>query len=1127
MPNIGDRRVSLSTLPAAKRVAIQQAESPEAIKTILAQDGKIDKNEQAVLEEIDAELANLTQDESKTLTFDEGSTEVHSVDFGDKPNFKQETERVAAVARLSQRSTEGRSDVLRSGSNIQDVKAFLEADQKLAGTQSDGTKTRYGSTGPGASKVLMQDAFLLEKFGLLTETQKQSLSAIVDKLHTVKGYQGGDGMHYMEIGTNAIDKEDIATLDAMVEDVLQRLDGKSLPQTDYGQLSLLGSENAGTLDTQFTTIADNLDGLNAEFDASLHDLQLSYSEMGGGSGGKVAAHGRVFGRIEDAVKEVDGHLQTLNTQVLPTLEKQLQSLDDRIQQRIQQLRPDLSNQPESEISNALVLDPNLAQDPELNTLQEKKQAALATYSLLADRSTQLSSGKIKGLQRLSEVRTIDREEKVRTSSVNAMAQKLGQATGDLQSLQNQIEDIGKKHADPHTGHGAKSLGDILKVAQSQAQQPYKDLASAQALNTKLGDIRNNMITGMKGLIQTYETSSTANASAVQLLKKELSTLEALKIEDPAQAIEVLQEVREHLIGELGKQVGPLISKQEFMSLTGLDKKVTDYSQGDMATQGAANAKVSNIQEAIAEAKAEKQKTLERTVDTFSKFADDKMAYGTHAQVSFSVSAGLGVGTEEFGAYAGVGVEGTARIGKDFGVGPTYTATLDLDFIAEAKVKVPGLVDFEAKYSETLLSSGIGFNTMDETKAFVGDINKQLGLIMEVALYETALTNAQNPGLFADVDPQKIKDLSQTLALKKQELAATEQRVDQSIATHKIHNDKSSWEGSLGIGDDGHGHSGLSVKGKKETNTQTYQDNGHTVKSLETTKMGQFNVGHYGVKVNVQSSEALNAQGEPSGHSKERYGFYIAIPPEDVGKLLKKGASLSQSIGKETLNQIASKIVDAVGAIDPGAGLNTAFVIQLLEKQWSQATTTHAKDLNTIGHAADSHAPPGKGTSFHHEFLVGLETVYSDHKFQYAAVEAAYEASGSKAGRFQIPAGPIPLQGRVKVGFDAEVGVVVGKYKSNDYKSGQFMSIMQDLKPGMKNASGAEMLQQFAAEPGLSEDKKLFDYTHGTLKDMRAKFPEFGGLSDSQTLAKALQNPDKYLSGTFFADILKRAEGGGH
>lgn len=1120
MSSIGDRKVNISAFSSPVRAELKQAKSAEDVKNILGRDGKIDAKEQALLDEVEAELSQITEDSNKTLTFEDGSAQANSINFADQPTFKQDTQRIASLQRLVNRSTEGRADVLRTACTPEDVKCFLEADQQLAGSQADGSKTRYGASGPGATKVLMQDAIMLEKFGLLTATQKQALAEITNKLHTVKGYQGGDGMHYMEIGTSAISKEDIATLDAMVEDALGRMDGQPLPSMDYGSLSQLGTEAAGTPDQQFTTVADNLDGMNAEFDAAIHDLELSYSEMGGGDGGKVAANGRIFGRIEDAVKEVDGHLQMLNGQVLPSLEGQLQALDGQLQAAIEAKRPDLAGKSKEEVNNALNLDSELSNDPTLASLLEKKQAALATYSLLADRSQQLSSAKITGLQRLGEVRTIDREEKVRTSAVNEMAHKLGEATGDLQELQNQLAEIGKHHG---VNHEAKSMAEMIELAKKQAGQPYKDLQSAEALKQKLGNIRDNMITGMKGLIQTYQNSSTANASATQLLQKQLATLEALKTDNPDQAIEVLEEVRQHVIGELGKQVGPLISRQEFRSLTGLDKQVTNYSHADMGAAGAIDAKIENIQEAIAEAKAEKQKTVERTIDTFSKFADDKMAYGTHAQVSFSISAGLGVGTEEFGAYAGVGVQGTARIGKDFGVGPTYTATFDLDFIAEAKVKIPYLVDFEAKYSKTLLSTGIGFNTMDETKAFVGDVNRQLELGMQVGALEDALSNARNPGLFSSVDQNKVQQLETELAARQQELKEVEARVDKAIDDHTISNDKTSFEGKIALGDDGHGHGALTFKGKTETNVQTYQENGHEVQSRETLKMGQFNVGHYGVKVVAQSSEALGANGQPSGHNKERYGFYIAIPPGDVGKLLEKGASLSKSIGKETLNQIAGKIVDAVGAIDPSAGLTSAFVVALLEKQWAQATATHAKDLHTVGHAADAHHGP---SGFHHEFLVGLEAVYADNKFQYAAVEAAYEASGSKAGRFQIPAGPIPLQGRWNVGFEAEVGVVVAKFKSNDYKANQFMSIMKDLKPGMSHASGVEMLQQFAAEPALSQDRKLFDYTHGTLKDMRSQFPELAGLDDAQTLKRALENPDKYLAGTFFADVMHRSAGGG-
>ncbi|PKL77900.1 MAG: hypothetical protein CVV27_04360, partial [Candidatus Melainabacteria bacterium HGW-Melainabacteria-1] len=559
------------------------------------------------------------------------------------------------------------------------------------------------------------------------------------------------------------------------------------------------------------------------------------------------------------------------------------------------------------------------------------------------------------------------------------------------------------------------------------------------------------------------------------------------------------------------------------ALTGLDKKVTNYARADMETSGAINDKIATIQEQIAEAKAEKQQTIERTLDVFNKFADEKLAYGTHASVSLSVSVGLGLGTEEFGAYAGIGIQGTARVGKDFGVGPTYTATLDLDFIAEAKVSIPLLVDWEAKYATTLLSTGIGFNTMEEVRSFMGDVNKQLELTMNVGALEEALSNAQNPGMFSSVDQAKVSKLKTQLTQARSELDAITAKVDHTVDTHKVSNDKSSFDTKLEL-PGFHGE----AKFKREVNVQTYRNGSmdeHQVRDTSTS--GQISVHHRGLKVVVQNSEELNASGQPTGHSKDRYGFYIAIPPGDIGKLLKKGASLTQSIGKEALNAIAEKIVAGIGNIDPSAGLTVAFVVALLEKQWAGATASHAKDLEAVGHAAGhgDHAKSG----FHQEFLVGLEFVYEDHKFQYAAVEAAYEASFSKAARTSIPAGPIPLQARGSISLEAEVGVVVAKFKSNDYKAKHFVHMMHDLKPGMHNASGAELLRQFATEPALAADPQMFEYTHSVLKEMRDKYPELKGLDDTQTMAKALENPDKYFADTFFADVLKKsaAGGGGH
>jgi hypothetical protein len=1108
MSTIGDRRVDISSLTTPTREKIKKATSADEVKQILAADGKIDAKEKAVLEEVEAELGQNPEDGNQALTFQDGKAEANTVIFG--KGILKESVRAAAVQRLGKQSTEGRADILRGASSTEDVQAFLAADQQLAGTQTDGTKTKYGTSGSGAAKVLLQDAVMLEKFGVLTATQKQQLGDIMGKLGTVKGYAGGDGKtHYMEQGTGAITKEDITTLDGIVEDAMKRLDGAELPKMDYGKLNTLSSSD--NTDQNLQTIADNLDPMHAEFDAAIHDLELSYSEIGGAAGGKVGENGRIFGRIEDAVNEVDQQLTMLKSEVLPSLEQQLEANDKALYDAIYAKAPELQGKGKEEVSNAVTLNPALADDPNITALREKKQGLLTMYSQLSDRAGQLSDAKIKGLTRLSSLQTIVREEKVRTSAVNEMGQKLGQATGDLQQLQNQLEEIGK-HAP--AGKHPEKLSDYMEIAKNIANQPYADLKSAEAIKTKLGDIRNNMITGMKGLIQTYETSGTANATATQLLKKELATLEALKTDNPDQAIEVLEEVRQHLIGELGKQVGPLISKNEYMALTGLDKKVTSYAQADRFTTGAADAKIASIQDQIEEAKGEKKETIERTLEAFDKFADDKLAYGTHAQVSLSLSVGLGLGTEEFGAYAGVGVEGTARIGKDFGMGPTYTATLDLDFIAEATASIPFLGKFEAKYATTLLSTGIGFNTMEESREFVKDVSKQLDLGMKVGVLEDALANAKNPGLFSSVDPEKVAKLERMLRENQQELTAVEARVDKAIADHKVRNDKSSFEGSIDI-EAFHGQGKMKV----ETNVQTYMADGEEHKVEDKTKFFQATVNHYGLKVGIQNSKDLS-----TGENKDRYSFSLVIPPDKVGALLKKGASLSSSIGKATLEKMAEQVVATIGKIDPSAGLTSAFVVAMMEKQWAQATVSQAKDLGAVGHAAKggSHGHSG----FHQEFLVGMDFVFENDKFQYAAVEAAYEASFEKAKRVSIPAGPIPLQARGKISMQAEVGVVIHKFKSNDYKAKHFEHIMHELKPGMKNASGAQLLQQFATEPALANDKKMFDYTHGVLKDMREKFPELKGLDDTQTLAKALENPDLYLAGTFFADVMKKT-GGGH
>lgn len=1118
MPSIGDRMIDISALSSPLRTQLKAAKSAEDVQQILAADGKVDDKEKAVLAEVEAELAQITEDGNQTLTFKDAKGAANSVAFGQ--GIVRDTLRAAAIQRLTSRATEGRADVLRDASDKADIRGFLTADQTLAGTKG---KTRYGMQGPGATKVLMQDAILLEKFGLLTASQKQQLAEIVNKLHTVKGFTGGDGVHKMEIGTDAISQQDLGQLDAMVKDALQRLDGAELPRANVGQLNGLGGPEAGTSEQQLQTVADNFDGLNAEADAAIHDLELSYSEMGGGQGGKVASQGRSFGRIGDAVQQVDQQLRLLKDQVMPSLEKSLPELSQQLQDAIVAAKPELKGQDKATILAALN-DPALAQDASIQARSDKLQAAMAMYAQLGERMSQLSDAKIKGLTRMSSLKTIVTEEKVRTSAVNAMAAKLGDATGSLQELQNQLDEIGQ-HAPE--GHKPQKLQDYIQLAQAQAKQPYEHLKSAEAVKTRLETIRKDMITGMTGLIQTYESSGTANATATTLLKKQLATLEALKTDNPDQAIEVLSEVRQHLITELGKQVGPLISRNEYLALTGLDKKVTAYADADRALSGATDAKIETIQEQIAEAKAEKAQTIERTVNTLSKFADEKLAYGSHAQVNCSLTVGLGLGSEDFGVYAGVGVQGTARIGKEFGMGPVYRATVDLDFVAEAKLKVPHLVDIEAKYRRTLASGGVGFREMDQARNYVSSLNRSVQAEVNVAILEQALKNARDP-LVGSADPAKVKRVQDALTQAQAEftsaqtaLAAAEQY------KFALANDRSSFEGKVDL-------PAFHAEGKMqvETNVLSYASPKEgSNKVEEQNKTFQATVNHYGLKVAIQNQTLLGPDGKPAAHTKDRYGFYLVIPPKDIQKLLGKGASLSASIGKETLNQLAGQIVSTIGKIDPGAGITSAMVIALLEKQWAGATVQHAKDLHSVGEAAHGgeHGHDDHGDhKFHQEFMIGTEFIFEDHKFQYAAVEAAYEAAFKDSGRFNIPAGPIPLQGRWSVGFDAEVGVVLGKVKSNDYKAKQFMTFMRDLKPGMaKEATGADMLRQYALEPALARDPKIFEYAHGVLKDLRAKFPELGGLDDTETIKKCLEDADKYLKGTFFEEVLQYPRKAGH
>ena len=550
---------------------------------------------------------------------------------------------------------------LRGYKRTKEGKKLLEISNK---DKDDGiSKTVSG-------KILLQDTILIEKKGLLSQEDKDFLSALLKKG-----------------SINNLSREDIQKLAAIVDKTVAKLK----EGTRSGETNMSGS------------------------DAAIHDLQLACGESGltadqlQTQNAQKVEGGRSFARILDAVDEVEKQYSIIKEK-LPAVQKELESLDTQIKQRMAELK-----------SQGKTND-DLQKDPQLQDLMAKYSGAMVDLEDLQGKASDLMNAKIKGLEKLKSIKIIDSEMKARVAGANTMTAQLAGGCEQLNGLKAELNAIESKYPD---NLDAQKTG-IGK------------------LKTKAQGVCDQMVKGMEDLIKQYEASPTANKKTIELLKKELETLKTLKMDDPKAAIAKLEQSRTAIVQTLKSLVPSHLDPREFKALTDLDKGVTTFSSTKMALSSSISSRGAEldarIQFALEEAK--KQKTLDTNqgmemIDKFRPTAEFGIAYGSHFGVSLEAAAGIGgsIGVAE--AKIAIGLEAALKVEKSFGAGPAYLLHVDLAAKLRGDISISKLFEAHAELKAGL-TAGLAFNNLDEVKEFT----KQLGKVALIASSLSEITDME-------------------------------------------------------------------------------------------------------------------------------------------------------------------------------------------------------------------------------------------------------------------------------------------------------------------------------------------------------------------------------------------------
>ncbi|MFN8673459.1 MAG: hypothetical protein U0457_15415 [Candidatus Sericytochromatia bacterium] len=807
-----------------------------------------------------------------------------------KSDFNDKTESASMATRAKERlniSDEG---------DIQDI---VRADLALITKKFSDPSTNKLQAG----KMLMQDLSLLESKGLLSKPDRDTYLTVLRNITE----------SYKKNNTN-ISQEDLDKLKDIAKRYVDIPASGLMLNQDTPKLDKLGTPDAGNIDDQYQTVAQNSDSILAESDASIHDLAMSTKEVGAFSRKDVQGGRDIYSRIPDAVKRVEGQFALINDKVLPALSAKIEDLNTKITAKISEITG-LSD-PE-EIKMALAKDPALAQKVKEATsaMILEQNDAISKYKQLSEKLQALGKARVEGVTELGSIRTIDAQMKARIATLESAGATLARGATDLKGLKTKIDNV-----------------ITLPVSQQQAE-----LDKYKAEIVKIRD-------EMKGKIQSLMDTYKGNPNVTPLLQKELETLKALETSDPAKAVLTLEQSRRAILDGLKVLVPKKLDQRELDALNRFDGKVVSYAEQDKLATSA----VKLTQEAVTIAKEEEEKkktagdadkkAQEEGFDMIKKF-EEHLSWGSHFGVSLEIGAGVGKKFGSVGAQVGVAVEAALKVEYCFGKGPFWLAHVDLNAKIQGEVSLGEFLKLEGEYSAGV-AAGLGFDNLTQVKEFGEKI-------------ATLIMKAKN-GDNVDNEKAELLDI---------------------IQKHKYKATQESISGSLKVGPVTVGYAQSSVTGHYTTVDGDPLDVKDTEKkgSFKVTAGGK----DYTVRGVVQTSENITPEAgkttpkTDSAPIKRVLGTFVM--PVSAFEAVYKSRSLA-----EVPPEVISSMVGFMTKLDPSfAAMSTEKIFGLLNKGLSFAIDKNPRLMASVLKGAQAQ-PDKAGTTLSSNTGVAFSIEYENN-----------------------------------------------------------------------------------------------------------------------------------------------------
>lgn len=817
-----DGRIDLSqyALTDKQKSALSKARTADQIVQALTEDGRLDQEEQKLLDEI---MQELSQSSDHTLKLAHGNAEANTVLFGKPADFQGRLQQTLSqnTQRLLRGSTADRARFFAQIDNQAELSRILQADQLVVDGYS-----KYGAHVLNG-KILLQDACLLGRFSLLAP---EELQFIQDILHQCNKSPRGIGI---------LDAKQVEILDNIVERAIARLDGKTPPpslleavqkqEATFGPQSLperfLIDEPALARGEDFSALQMNYDNLLAASDAAIQDAQLAVSETGLNAEqmkqqkASAIEGGYTYRRVQQAIKELDHQSHNLD-RALELANRQIESLRQEIEARTRSLQ-EQGQAPE--------------QDPTLGFLKSTLEQVVTQMETLLNKAQEIHTTRQRVLFQAKARNIVATETDKRLAALGEAQQHLARGCQVLESVRTQTE----------------------KIAQEAANNPEAAKAELAKFKEVVSEINEEMIQALKKLIAVYEQSPTANKRALELLRAEVKTLEALKSQDDVQGkVQALTASRARILQAMQPMVAEgLLDYRELRQLTTLDRQVTDFSGTHFAATGDLKVYNTSIEQMIEAGKRRQEDLKGHTslLEDHKSWLGKHIGYGSHVQMRLNITGGVGGHIGIAHGEVGAGITAGVRFAREFVGDPNreYQLRFDVGVMAEASAGIKGLFELDAEFRASL-QGGLAFASVGEVEQFMQ--------------------------LFADGASAVLQGKTDEAQAK---LAAMKAMMASKAFTGRL----TGVEVTATVELPGH-HNELVFRGTEQTAAQTYADGAQNTTTTYTVG-GKVELGHaaFGIKYTDETAR-FTPQGSHQPIESHHKTIHVSFSVAMLDKLLK-------------------------------------------------------------------------------------------------------------------------------------------------------------------------------------------------------------------------------------------------